>query len=983
MKTAPSLVAAATLLCSVAAIQPARQPHQPTGNGDKILTWNETMVSNQFGSRSTSVSWLSGGEDGQYIYGGDDGSLVLENFVTGESSTFVAANRIPEGVVEYWLRPDFAKVLFATNYTKQYRHSYFADYSILDVASGELTPLVEDQVGDIQYAEFAPAGDAIAFVRDNNLFLNKNGTISQITDDGSPDMFNGVPDWVYEEEIFGSRSAIWFSPDGEVLAYLSFNETGVETFTVQYFMDNQKIAPVYPRLLDLRYPKVGTTNPTVALTLLDIGSEEKSPVPIDAFAADDLVIGELAWVTSEHENMIYRAFNRVQDTSKHVRVNVGGSITTEVVRERDGTDGWLDNDMGIRYVGPVNGSDVDYYVDVSDESGYQHIYLFAVDGSSTTALTEGEWEVASVLKIDSERDMVYYTSTQADSTERHIYSVSYSTLESKALVDDTVPAVWSASFSSGGEYYILSYSGPDVPYQELYAINDTTMPLRTITSNEALWDKLQDYNLPNITYFTLDHPDGYSLNVMEMLPPNFDPAKKYPVLFTPYGGPGSQEISKSFQGVGWNAYIASDPELEFVQYTVDNRGTGFKGRAFRALVVSHLGDIFGWSYGGYLSAKVVEADSGAFTLGLIVAPVSDWRFYDSMYTERYMKTSQANPDGYAQSAVRNADGFRHIAGGFSIQHGLGDDNVHYQNTAALLDLLVGAGVPPSKMQWRVFTDSDHGISYNGASTYLYKFLTELLYREKTRETEDDNEGVDDDRNRSRDHDRDRERRGRRLRRSARDPSPVRPQAPADPAPRPPEPTQRRPIRSPSPPSSTRAVVGASTRSHPPPETSNRSQPPPPTPQPAAALPRHWGAPGSSSRTTSTRDASTQTAIRSYASSPFAPYARRRSGRDVEVDVLVESAYFEGFLQGQRLANAHHRGADGLPRQRERPNTARDAGAGGGRCSSPGRPRSEPQPRRSMPLFRVLSQFMGRHNRDRSPSRSARSYNGGRPSGARR
>ncbi|XXG95778.1 Dipeptidyl peptidase 4 [Hypoxylon texense] len=762
MKTMASLLAGATLLCSVLAIQPARQPHQPTGNGEKIVTWNETMVNNQFRSSSTSVSWLSGGEDGQYIYGGDDGSLILENFVTGESSTFVAADLIPDGVVEYWLRPDLTKVLFATNYTKQYRHSYFADYSILDVASGELTPLVEDQVGDIQYAEFAPAGDAIAFVRGNNLFLNKNGTISQITDDGSPDLFNGVPDWVYEEEIFGGRSAIWFSPDGEVLAYLSFNETGVETFTVQYFMDNQKIAPVYPRLLDLRYPKVGTTNPTVSLTLLTVESEEKSPVPIDAFPADDLVLGEIAWVTSEHSSVIYRAFNRVQDTSKHVRVDVGDAITTEVVRERDGTDGWLDNDIGIRYVGPINGSTVDYYVDVSDESGYQHIYLFAVDGSSTIALTEGEWEVASVLKIDSERELVYYTSTQADSTERHVYSVSYSTLESKALVDDTIPAVWSASFSSGGEYYILTYSGPDVPYQELYSINDTTTPLRTITSNEALWNKLQDYNLPNITYFTLDHPDGYSLNVMELLPPNFDPAKKYPVLFTPYGGPGSQEISKSFQSIGWNSYISSDPELEFIQYTVDNRGTGFKGRAFRALVASHLGEfeaadqiwaarelasrnpfvdaarvgIFGWSYGGYLSAKVVEADSGAFTLGLIVAPVSDWRFYDSMYTERYMKTSQLNPAGYEKSAVRRAEGFKHIAGGFSIQHGLGDDNVHYQNTAALLDLLVGAGVPPAKMQWRVFTDSDHGISYNGASTYLYKFLTELLYREKIRDTED-------------------------------------------------------------------------------------------------------------------------------------------------------------------------------------------------------------------------------------------------------
>lgn len=761
-------ITSAVLLGVAAAIEPPRQPHQPTGNGTKILTWNETMVTGGFGASSVSVSWLSGGEDGQYIYQDNDGSLILENFITGESETFVAADDIPADTYDYWIRSDLQKVLFSTNYTKQYRHSYFADYSILDVESKTLTPLVEDQVGDIQYAEFAPAGDTIAFVRGNNLYLAKNGTISQITEDGSPDLFHGVPDWVYEEEIFGSRSTFWFSPDGEALAYLSFNETGVETFTVQYFMDNQEIAPVYPRKLDLRYPKVGTTNPTVSLTILDVESETQTPVPIEVYEPTDLVIGELAWLTSDHSSLVYRAFNRVQDHSTHVRVDIGEEVTSQSIRELDGSDGWLDNNLAIQYVGPItqsngtsNGTGRDYYVDLSDESGWQHIYLYSVDGSSAVALTSGEWEVTSVLKVDTNSQLIYFLSTEGDSTERHLYSISYATKEKKALVDDTVPAYWSASFSSGGGYYILSYGGPDVPYQELYAANDTSTPIRVITSNEALWNKLQEYNLPKLTYLTLEHPDGYSLNVLEQLPPNFDSAKKYPVLFTPYGGPGSQEISKSYASAGWSAYISSDPELQYITYTVDNRGTGYKGREFRSLVASHLGDyeakdqvwaaqelasrnsfidtnhvgIFGWSYGGYLSSKVVELDSGVFTLGLIVAPVTDWRFYDSMYTERYMKTSQMNPDGYNNTAVRNVDGFKNIAGGFTVLHGLGDDNVHYQNTAALIDLLVGAGVPPQQMEWRAFTDSDHSIRYNGANTYLYKYLTSLLYRERLRTDE--------------------------------------------------------------------------------------------------------------------------------------------------------------------------------------------------------------------------------------------------------
>ncbi|TDZ38249.1 Dipeptidyl peptidase 4 [Colletotrichum spinosum] len=753
-----AVAATALLLGSASAIDPPREPHQPVGGGERVVTWNETVVSPRFGASSRSVSWLSGAEDGRFIYLSNN-SLVIEDIVSGANETFVPAEQIPEDYAEYWIRPDLKKVLFATNYTKQYRHSYFADYSVLDVESGAIEPLVEDQAGDIQYAEFAPVGDAIAFVRGNNLYLSKNGSISQITSDGGPDLFHGVPDWVYEEEIFGSRSTLWFSPDGEYIAYLSFNETGVETFTIPYYMGGEKIAPPYPVELDLRYPKVGSKNPTVELTLLGVASETTTPVAVDAFPADDLVVGELKWVTANATSFVYRAFNRVQDQERIVRVDVAG-VSSEVVRERDGSDGWLDNNQGIEYVGPLQNTTDAYYLDLSDVSGWNHLYLYPVKGGDAIPLASGEWEVSAVLKVDTERHLVYYLSTEHHSTERHLYSVSYPSGKKTALVDDTVAGYYSASFSASGGYYILSYQGPNVPYQELYNINSTA-PVRTITTNEALLARLQEYKLPNITYSELEHPDGYSLNVMQRLPANFDPSKKYPVLFTPYGGPGAQEVTKRYQTINWRAFIASDPDLEYITYTVDNRGTGYKGRAFRSTVAGHLGrlepldqiwaaeqlasrnpfidagkiGIFGWSYGGYLAAKVLEEDSGVFSSGLIVAPVSDWRFYDSLYTERYMKTLEANEEGYNETAVRNADGFKNIAGEFTILHGTGDDNVHYQNAAALIDLLVGAGVPNSKFNWLSFTDSDHSIVYNGANVWLYKYLTEALYREKQRSGE--------------------------------------------------------------------------------------------------------------------------------------------------------------------------------------------------------------------------------------------------------
>ncbi|KAF4122262.1 dipeptidyl-peptidase 4 [Geosmithia morbida] len=734
------------------------------GGGDRLLSFNETTPRPSFSPKSVSVSWSSAGVDGQFIRTDSDGALVLEDIVTGDSETFVPADQLPKGLREYWISTDSKHVLASANATSQYRHSYLADYYVLNVESGESKPLVDDQAGDIQYAEMAPSGGAIAFVRGNNLFLldRDSGNVTQVTHDGGPDMFHGVPDWVYEEEVFGARSTLWFSPDAHFVAFLSFNETGVGTFTIPYYMDNKKTAPVYPHELDLRYPKVGSTNPTVHLSVVDVATGGAQEVPVDVFPSDELIIGEVAWVTNTSESFIYRAYNRVQDHDAHVVVDPA-TLDSKTVRQRDGSDGWLEQTLSISYVGSLGGNKSDedtYYVDLSDESGWMHIYLFPVQGDKDPIqLTEGEWEVSSILSIDKARSLIYYSASTHHTTERHIYKVSWLSGEVTPLVDDTISAYWSASFSSESGFYILSYSGPDVPYQEVYSTTGTSSePLRTLEDNADFVATVADYKLPKVSFFDLEHPDGYSLSVKQSLPPDFDPSKKYPILFTPYGGPNSQQVLKSWSSLGWAAYIASEPELQYITYTVDNRGTGHRGRAYRSAVTGHLGKLepldqvwaaqqlikkhrfidphrvgmWGWSFGGYLTAKTVELDSGVFTLGLITAPVTDWRFYDSVYTERYMKKLQDNEQGYRDTAVHNATGFKNIDGGFSLLHGTGDDNVHYQHAAALVDFLLGEGVTPSKMRMFAFTDSTHSISYNGDSLYLYKYLTQRLYDEVKR-----------------------------------------------------------------------------------------------------------------------------------------------------------------------------------------------------------------------------------------------------------
>ncbi|PWW77996.1 hypothetical protein C7212DRAFT_276806 [Tuber magnatum] len=681
----------------------------------KLTTFAEAFSGN-FSSAENSVQWITAGNssDGTYVIPDPSTkTLILWDILTNTSSVFVDAENLGIEYYEYLVHPSGKHVLFNANYTKQYRHSYFADYYVWGVESETLVPLVEGQSGNVQYAAWSPDGNVIAYVWGNDLFIWKDGVSTRVTNDGGENVFNGVPDWVYEEIVFRGMYAFWFSPDGEYLAFLRFDDTDVSTYTVPSYMDGRTVAPPYPGEHSIRYPKAGEKNPTVTLHLLEV-NKPSAPRKIDfqAYAPDNLIISEVAWVAEKHERIILRTSNRVQDTEKLVLVDVE-SGNARVVRERDSKDGWLENNLAITY---VPGLSTPSYVDISDHSGWPHIYLYPVTGGEPIALTSGNWEVTAIHSIDSKRGLVHYQSTERDSTERHIFTVSLDGKTKEPLVDITKEGYYGASFSPRGEYYILSYTGPNLPWQELRSISSDT-PIRVINDNASLKEKLSAYSLPEISWSTLKHPAGYEFNFLEYLPPNFRKGKKYPVLFDIYGGPGSQRTEKTFrQTVDFRAYLGSDPELEYIVVCVDNRGTGYKGRKFRTMVAGQLGKleaedqvwaareyakrhyvdaekiaIWGWSYGGYLTGKVLELDSGAFSLGIMTAPVTDWRFYNSVYTERFMKLPTTNRAGYNASAIIKTSGFKNVSGGFLIQHGTGDDNVHFQNSAAFVDTLVQEG----------------------------------------------------------------------------------------------------------------------------------------------------------------------------------------------------------------------------------------------------------------------------------------------------
>lgn len=762
-----SIVAVLTLLSSAAALEPIqRPPTAPVGKGDKLIDFNEAIVSPTLSSETYSgFRWLTAFDDGEFIYKPSSG-LVRVNAITSKRTTVMAASKLPKDTSLFDVDPQMRTVIMKG---KEFRGKDFdpktADYHVIDVATGKVSPLVEGQKRDIQGVTLSKNGTMIAFVRNWNVYLRDQvGNIRQVTSDGSRDHAHGLCNWACATDYLVSAS---FSPDETQLAILSANNKGTLDYQVDFFTQNNdgipdKPAPKYPYQPKRIYPTAGDASVSKPeIRIVNVKTLQSRQIPIDQFGGEN-ILGGYQWATVDSSRLIYEVLNRVQDRSELVAINTD-DMSNKVIRQRVVDDGgWLRSDSidFNGYVGGIDDGDKEYIVDLAEDDGWAHIYLQSTDGEHRKQLTSGEWEVRSVLAIDSHNQLVYFSATKKHSTESHIYSVDFNTKVVEPIVDDEAPGYWTAAFTPSKKYFVASYSGPNVPYQEVYEVGAGSKPVAVLVDNKSFAAKLDAFNLPNITHYEMQHPDGYTMNVKRVLPPNFDPSKKYPVLLNPYGGPGSQRATKSFTYYSWIPYIASDPELNFIVYTIDNRGTGYKGRKFRNMVVGQLGKaevedqiwaakeiarttkyvdanhigFWGWSFGGYLSSKIIEADSGAFTFAMITAPVTDWSWYNSGYTERYMKLPQDNAAGYTARAVANMTGFQNIKGGISLTFGAADDNVHPQHSRVLIDNIVAsAKVSPGKFKTFEFTDSDHSIKYNKAPSFHYRFLTERLWDELQRD----------------------------------------------------------------------------------------------------------------------------------------------------------------------------------------------------------------------------------------------------------
>ncbi|KAI9790181.1 MAG: hypothetical protein M1816_005381 [Peltula sp. TS41687] len=648
-----------------------------------------------------------------------------------------------------------------TDELQNWRHSFTGKYWLFDVATqtGQALDPANPE-GIIQLASWSPESDAVIFTRDNNLFLRKLSSpdVKQITKDGGTELFYGVPDWVYEEEVFAGNSATWWAEDGKFVAFLRTNETMVPEYPIQYFVSRPsgerppKGLENYPEVREIKYPKAGAPNPVVDLHFYDVQRDQVFTVDIAGdFPDPDRLITEVVWAGSSGK-VVVRETNRESDVLYVVLIDVllqtGQVVRTVDVNALDG--GWFEVSQETRYIpaDPSKGRVNDGYVDMVIHDGYDHLaYFTPMDNATPKMLTTGSWEVVTApAAVDLNKNLVYFVGTRESPIQRQIYSVKLDGSGMTPVTDTSKEGYYDVSFSKGAGYALLSYSGPDIPWQEVINTpSNENHYVQVIEENKHLAEEAAKYEMPVEIYQNVTI-DGFTLQVVERRPPHFDPKEKYPVLFYLYGGPGSQMVHKKW-GVDFQAYVAAN--LGYIVVTVDGRGTGFIGRKARCIIRGNIGyyeakdqietakiwaakdyvdeeriAIWGWSYGGFLTLKTIEQDAGkTFKYGMAVAPVTDWRFYDSVYTERYMHTPQHNPSGYENASISDMKALQQNVR-FLLMHGVADDNVHMQNSLTLLDKLDLAGV--ENYDVHVFPDSDHSIYFHNANRMVYDRLSNWL-----------------------------------------------------------------------------------------------------------------------------------------------------------------------------------------------------------------------------------------------------------------
>ncbi len=636
-----------------------------------------------------------------------------------------AGTKTPVTIENYWLSADGTKLLVFTNSIRVWRQNTKGTFYVWDFAAHRLLP-VSAAPGYQQFAKFSPDGRLVGFVRDHNLYVSDlaSGVEKALTSDGGDNVINGTSDWVYEEEL-NLRDAFRWSPDGKRIAFWRLDQSAIRPF---YLLNQDSL---YPALVPVRYPKAGAANSEVKIGVVEITSGRTSWV--DLGPDKDIYVAAMGFVDSSAELWLTR-LNRHQSRLDLLLADPQSGASRVIMTDSDSA--WVDANQPRWIDGGKQ------FLFVSERDGYDQIYLFDRTGSLVRRVTPGEWDVEELYGVDEKRRVLYFSGASAGPLERQLMRVG---LDGKGLTRlSTEPGTHRAEFASTFTLYIDTYSRAGVPPVQTLRRADGGL-VRTIADNAKLRDELAALGLNRPEFITVPTSDGVTLNAWLIKPKGFDAARRYPLLMNVYGGPGSQTVTDSWGGPNylWHQLLAQDG---YLVASVDNRGTGGRGAKFMKVTYLHLGQyeaadqiaaarwfsrqpyvspdrigIWGWSYGGYMTSLSMFRGAGVFKAALAVAPVTDWRLYDTIYTERYMRTPQENPAGYDASApLMYADS---LSGSFLLVHGTGDDNVHFQNTVRLVNRLEAAN---KQFDLRIYPNRTHAIAGGNTRENLYGLFTAWL-----------------------------------------------------------------------------------------------------------------------------------------------------------------------------------------------------------------------------------------------------------------
>ncbi|MEE4197141.1 MAG: S9 family peptidase [Bacteroidales bacterium] len=681
--------------------------------------------------REKSVYGIRSMNDGEHFTTLEEGKKITRYSYQSGEAIEVLFNTIENDMTirDYQFSADESKILLATNAEYIYRRSYTADYYIYDIESKTLNKLSDN--GRQMFAVFSPDASKVAFVRKNNLFIKnlKTDKEKQITTDGKFNhIINGGTDWVYEEEFAFTRAFFW-SPEGDKIAFYKFDESEVPEFNMTKY--NHEL---YPENYAYKYPKAGEKNSVVSIHVYHLNSGETHTM--DVGKETDQYIPRIKW-THENNKLVIIRENRLQN---HIEILLANTDT--------GTPKVIYEEKNKYYIERIDDSymtlteDGKYFIINSEKDGWNHLYLYDIDGNFVNQITQGDWDVTDFIGVDSKTNTVYYQAAEESPLHRAVYSIKTNGSKKKKLSDQKGNN--RAVFSKGFKYYINYYSSSETPrYITLH--NKKGKLIRVMEDNQELKETIKTYAFTPVEFLTINTPSSkWDLNAYMIKPPDFDPNKKYPLFMYLYGGPGSQSVLDRWsRSYAWFQMLA---QKGYIVVCVDNRGTGGRGEEFKKMTYGQLGKyetidqveaaeylsnqpyidenrtgIFGWSYGGFMSTSCLFLGNDVFEMAIAVAPVSSWRYYDSIYTELYMGLPQDNPDGYDDnSPLNHAD---KLQGKYLLIHGTADDNVHFQNSIELSEKLVQEN---KQFEMQFYMDKDHGIYGGNTSYHLYTRMTQFI-----------------------------------------------------------------------------------------------------------------------------------------------------------------------------------------------------------------------------------------------------------------